>query len=428
MREKGTLKVKEDKKKKPYAEIDLGKKKPMRIPDGFELDFSKIDDKEAEVERENGQIIKLFIDGQEITKKSYNPPAKQQRSYPKQEYQSHNRKQSYQTHSQPNASGELDVPDSLDIGKTKLPRDIRIDFKDHIKDIDNFALKLNKAARFDENTNDYTKSKFKFFETTKGKVLYQIKPNFGDLKFEDFKTKMDRIKTSLESQGYKITDTPISMKLDWRLIVGLGNESVYETYMTLHHTYGIPYIPGSAVKGVLRSYVITVVFGDGYSTDNFKEIEKLIELDEKMFKEMYKTDKDLQDKLGTRSDDNPDPNRMEITKENFKKARKIFGNQNQQGQVIFFDAFPTEAPTIEPDIMNPHYGPYYSDGKPPADYHNPVPLFFLTVKDAEFEFHLGMKPKDKDEQLLETAKCLLCKALKEHGIGAKTAVGYGYFR
>ena len=60
---------------------------------------------------------------------------------------------------------------------------------------------------------------------------------------------------------------------------------------------------------------------------------------------------------------------------------------------------------------------------PPDDYLSPNPIFFLTVKDATFNFYLGMKPKNKDEQLLETAKCLLCKALKEQGIGAKTTVG-----
>src|SRR6266487_1606082 len=39
-----------------------------------------------------------------------------------------------------------------------------------------------------------------------------------------------------------------------RMIVGLGNESVLETSITLHHTYGVPYIPGSALKGLAASY------------------------------------------------------------------------------------------------------------------------------------------------------------------------------
>src|SRR6185369_614959 len=35
-----------------------------------------------------------------------------------------------------------------------------------------------------------------------------------------------------------------------RLIVGLGVESVLETSITLHRTYGVPYLPGSALKGL----------------------------------------------------------------------------------------------------------------------------------------------------------------------------------
>src|SRR5438034_11037837 len=39
-----------------------------------------------------------------------------------------------------------------------------------------------------------------------------------------------------------------------RMIVGLGDESVLETSIILHRTYGVPYIPGSALKGLAASY------------------------------------------------------------------------------------------------------------------------------------------------------------------------------
>ena len=94
-------------------------------------------------------------------------------------------------------------------------------------------------------------------------------------------------------------------------------------------------------------------------------------------------------------------------------------------------------PQIKVDVMNPHYGPYYSDSSnktPPADYHNPVPIYFLTVEDAEFEFIIGIKEKDNDitrsgifesKSPLEVAYNYMKKALNEHGIGAKTAVAMG---
>ncbi|MGH8652505.1 MAG: type III-B CRISPR module RAMP protein Cmr6 [Gammaproteobacteria bacterium] len=39
-----------------------------------------------------------------------------------------------------------------------------------------------------------------------------------------------------------------------RLIVGLGGENVLETGISLHHTYGVPIIPGSSLKGLAAHY------------------------------------------------------------------------------------------------------------------------------------------------------------------------------
>ena len=39
-----------------------------------------------------------------------------------------------------------------------------------------------------------------------------------------------------------------------RLIIGLGSQNVLETGLTLHHTYGVPIIPGSALKGLAAHY------------------------------------------------------------------------------------------------------------------------------------------------------------------------------
>jgi CRISPR-associated protein Cmr6 len=39
----------------------------------------------------------------------------------------------------------------------------------------------------------------------------------------------------------------------------------------------------------------------------------------------------------------------------------IFGDEDNAGKIIFFDAFPIEKPTISVDVMNPHYSDYYSE-------------------------------------------------------------------
>jgi hypothetical protein len=41
----------------------------------------------------------------------------------------------------------------------------------------------------------------------------------------------------------------LTLKTKDRLAVGLGGESVLETSITLHRTYGVPFVPGSAIKG-----------------------------------------------------------------------------------------------------------------------------------------------------------------------------------
>ena len=96
---------------------------------------------------------------------------------------------------------------------------------------------------------------------------------------------------------------------------------------------------------------------------------------------------------------------------------------------------PFESPKIEPDVMNPHYGDYYNGKKPPADYLNPVPIYFLTVKNTKFNFMIAVRENINTEDtklgigtLADITKKWLEKALKEHGIGAKTAVGYGYMK
>ena len=167
----------------------------------------------------------------------------------------------------------------------------------------------------------------------------------------------------------------VDATVDWQLIVGLGSEHVQETNMTLHHVYGIPYIPGSAVKGVLRHWWL-----QEFNNDEGKALQ-----DEKFL--------------------------------------VLFGSQEQRGEVQFLDAYPEEV-TFATDIMNPHYPDYYSGSKPPTDHQNPVPINFLTVEQTTFRFAFLAKTRTPLDELEKRFQ----EALEMKGIGAKTAVGYGYFR
>ncbi len=256
--------------------------------------------------------------------------------------------------------------------------------------VDNFMLKLNKTPPFEENKKDYSKSKFIFFKVNgKGKVKLNVQPDYSKL---DIKAIAERHNKAIKK--LKIAMKSITLEPEWRMVVGLGNESVYETSMTLHHIYGIPYIPGQAVKGVVRNYIITEKFNQ-HETNAWKD---------EGFCLVFGSPKDS--KIG-----------------------------EHIGAVIFFDAFPLKGPYIEPDVMNVHYSDYYDGTKPPADYQNPKPIFFLTVKKTPFSFILGIKEKYKvpirsgifkGHQPIEVAYNYMKEALLKHGIGAKTAVGYGY--
>ncbi|MCS6904877.1 MAG: type III-B CRISPR module RAMP protein Cmr6 [Bacteroidia bacterium] len=227
-----------------------------------------------------------------------------------------------------------------------------------------------------------------------------------------FRADVERLKELSQRRQLAIPAGHMAFRLTFSaatpLIVGLGNESVYETSITFHPVYGFPYIPGQALKGSLRSFIIVERFGASE-------------------KEAFRNEcfTFLFGKLG----------------EEGVKQKDI-----ARGALCFFEALPLENITLQLDIMNPHYSEYYTGNKPPADYLSPVPILFLSVKaGATFEafitiakqlFHrispallsqLYEDPQRKGEVNLESLlKYWLEQALGYGGIGAKTAIGYGY--
>lgn len=163
----------------------------------------------------------------------------------------------------------------------------------------------------------------------------------------------------------------------WRMAVGLGTASVRETGLALHRLYGFPIIPGSALKGLTSSWA-------------------------------------------------------EINGEDETTRTRVFGTQDATGTVIFFDAIPLAPLRVKLDVMNPHYGEYSLDqtGRtPPADWHSPVPVYFLTLEQGS-RFLFAVAPRRRhntdDQSEATCARDWLKRALRELGVGAKTSAGYGY--
>ncbi len=186
------------------------------------------------------------------------------------------------------------------------------------------------------------------------------------------------------------TSPVLYLKTDWRFVSGLGSGHPYETGFIWHRTLGVPYLPGSSIKGLLRAWV-----------------EQWCDMDE----------------------------------ETNKSALRLFGfgagdggsTKDEAGVLIVFDALPVRVPELELDILNPHYSPYYQDSahNPPADYYSPIPVFFLTVApDQPLRFCLAPRPgaiTDSSTADVVQGYELLETALKTIGAGGKTAVGYGVF-
>lgn len=258
---------------------------------------------------------------------------------------------------------------------------------------------------------------------------------------------------------------PQIFKPNWRLSIGLGTASIFETNITLHHIHGFPYIPASAIKGVLRSYIITTVFGTKECVESLPDDQKQEGEEDyplfnaefraltqcKNFCKIFGCPSDVQaikfeDKMPLAKKDTNGKSLKKYKKcpptpvalRNKSNAKK---GQEHQGKITIFDAYPTQIPTIEVDIMTPHYGDYYGDsdnkkGIAPTDTMSPKPIPFLTVANTPFQFLFGSKDFDLTTELWElevngqkkkaTLAEWLQSALQNHGIGAKTAVGYGY--
>lgn len=201
---------------------------------------------------------------------------------------------------------------------------------------------------------------------------------------------------SFESAGYQVI--VLNAKLISPLVTGIGQSHPSEVGMVFDHTLGIPYIPASSIKGLVRFSHTLSLIKSGIPQDKIKT-EKKGKPTEPYF------------------DD----------EEEWTKIPLMFGTQKNRGKVIFLDIYSETVPDLHIDIMNPHYGPYYQDGKPPADYHNPVPIKFLTVKPGTQFLFRALVNKNYSELFAEVKKAYQ-NALEQEGVGAKTAIGYGRFK
>jgi CRISPR-associated protein Cmr6 len=347
------------------------------------------------------QAIKVFIEGKELPRDTKAAAEKAERDQKREWNDKKNNAREEQRKKQ-----ELKAYNLLD---AKLPMDTQELLSvasNNGRVIDNFALKLQKTANFPEDGKTaviYRKDR------KKGTLAYTA--NFGSVPFKSlnerqYQNAAGQFGTERQLQSFELSTAT-------RLIIGIGGASVYEVGITLHHVYGIPYIPPSAIKGLTRSWMIQSQFNN----DEGKA------LGDQHFCDLFGCPAEWKDENNASW-----PSYYEKNKKNENDPGE------RQGNIIFFDAFPTKPPKIEEDVMNVHYPDYYKEEAPPTDFQSPIPITFLTVAaGTPFQFMICVKENmesndNYNKELLNKAGKLLTDALTQHGIGAKTAVGYGYFK
>ena len=188
---------------------------------------------------------------------------------------------------------------------------------------------------------------------------------------EDYGAFFARWRSALEESGAVAREACAQ----GRLILGLGGESVLETSITIHRTYGVPYIPGSALKGLAARFARNSL-QEGWAKGA----------------EAYTT---------------------------------LFGDTSEAGYVTFFDALyiPGSAAQDRPlalDVITVHHPNYYrGEDKPPADWDSPIPVPFASATGSYLVALHG------PQRWVEAALAILKLALEKEGVGARTSSGYG---
>ncbi|MHA2616643.1 MAG: type III-B CRISPR module RAMP protein Cmr6 [bacterium JZ-2024 1] len=225
----------------------------------------------------------------------------------------------------------------------------------------------------------------------------------------------------------------------WRLIVGLGAPSTRETGITLHHIFGIPYIPASAIKGATRSLAFWQLFENTQIWSQPPDESDAQALQELLIRPLPHQDDDFTShlqKIWKKKANKEDVNIRDLNalRSAIQEFHATFGTQEKAGLILFLDAFPQEEYRLALDIMNPHHPRYYrGEISEASDREEPNPVYFLTLENATFTFHLlldenrAKKMQYNSTNLLNKATSWLKSALQQAGIGAKTSVGYGYF-
>lgn len=196
-------------------------------------------------------------------------------------------------------------------------------------------------------------------------------------------------------------------RLEARMAINLADGLIQNAGIALHRLFGLPYIPGSAVKGIARSIALQQLKNEIEPDKRGETLRLFISI------------------FGASQNDFKPNNDLSFLASELQKADK----QDQKGMISFLPAYAVDNTQIVVDITNVHTPEYYRSGNQ-ADLQKeePRPNPFPAVEaGARFAFCLVANRAKDDKALLEQAAHWLREGLQVKGIGAKTAAGYGWF-
>ncbi|MDK4697621.1 type III-B CRISPR module RAMP protein Cmr6 [Kingella negevensis] len=164
-------------------------------------------------------------------------------------------------------------------------------------------------------------------------------------------------------------------KINGRLYTGMSSATALETGLTTQHTYGMPMLSGSSVKGAMAAFA-----------------EKI------------------------------------RLPENVRAV--LFGDEDNAGAVIWHDAWWIPNNGKNPfvgEIVTTHHQQYYNgeDIKlNEMEMESPIPNQQIACQGS---FYFVVEASENATAWAKFANNLLCQMLEQQGMGSKTASGYGYF-
>lgn len=219
-------------------------------------------------------------------------------------------------------------------------------------------------------------------------VLEPLRQSFQRvLPHDALHTRRESLLTSLQTVGHVVWKRTLGSTS--KLALGSVHPSMLGGLsMPLARTLPHPFIPAESIRGLMRSYLRALANSGDVPAE--QEAQQLLSV--------------------------------------------LFGSKDSPGALMVFDAIPLEREIpITIDVQASHFGPWYRGDEAPSDDHSVEERFFLVVRaGTTFSFALAVSfhqlSRDLNaEELLAKAGAVLTRALREWGVGAKTASGYGRF-